>query len=149
MGGTIPRLLTQLAGELEPAFAAQVDVDERDVRPQFGDLPMRIGNGPGAPDDIEALLHEQSAHLLAEARVVVDDQAPCRDNACTVAGMFGARQWCYPQKTAPGPAPPDYREDQGWRRGGGPHWALAVQTTGVFLGMLRPMSADAAPPATA
>jgi hypothetical protein len=73
--GAIPRFLAQLAGEFEPAFATQVDVDERDVWPQFGDLPMRIGRGPGGPDHIETLLHEQSAHFLSETRVVVDDQA--------------------------------------------------------------------------
>jgi hypothetical protein len=55
---------------------------------------MRIGCGRGAPDNIETLLHEQTAHFLSEARVVVDDQAARRDNACTVAGMFGVRHWC-------------------------------------------------------
>ena len=93
MGGTIPRLLTQLAGELEPAFAAQVDVDERDVWPQFGDLPMRIGRGPSGPDNVETLLREQSARFLSEARVVVDDQEARTDNACTLAGMLVARHW--------------------------------------------------------
>jgi hypothetical protein len=69
----VPRLLGQLAGELEPAFAAQVDIDERDVWPQFGNLPKSLGPGPGSPDDIEALLDEQTAHFLSEVRVVVDD----------------------------------------------------------------------------
>jgi len=93
-GSAIPRLLPQLTGELEPAFAAQIDVDERDVWPQLGDLTMRIGRGPGAADDIETLLQEQGAHFLSEARVVVDDQAARRDNARTVAGIFAPRQWC-------------------------------------------------------
>ncbi len=39
----------RLTCQLESAFAAQVDVDERDVCPQFGDLPMRIGGGPAPP----------------------------------------------------------------------------------------------------
>ena len=40
---TLTRLRTQLAGQLETAFATEVDVDQRDVWPQLGDLPARIG----------------------------------------------------------------------------------------------------------
>jgi hypothetical protein len=84
----------QLACQREPAFVTEVDVDKRDVWPQFGDLPMRIGGGAGAPDDIETLFGEQTAHFLSEARVVVDDQAAQRHKACTIAGMAPPRHWC-------------------------------------------------------
>jgi hypothetical protein len=87
-------LLAQLACQLEPAFATEVDVDQRDVWPQLGDLPMRIGCGRGSPDDIEPLFGEQTAHFLSEARVVVDDQATQMHNACTVAGTAAHDHWC-------------------------------------------------------
>ena len=82
---TLTRLLAQLACQLEPAFATEVDVDQRDVWPQLGDLPLRIGRGPGSPDHIETLFGEQTAHFLSEARVVVDDQATQTHKACTIA----------------------------------------------------------------
>ena len=68
----------QLARQLEPAFATEVDVDERDVRPQLGDLPKGLGRGSGSPDDIETLFGEQTAHFLLEVRVVVDEHATQR-----------------------------------------------------------------------
>jgi hypothetical protein len=45
---------------------------------QLGDLPKRLGRGPGFPDDIETLFDQQAAHFLSEARVVIDDQATQR-----------------------------------------------------------------------
>jgi hypothetical protein len=41
----------------------------------LSDLPKRLGRGAGAPDDIEPLFHQQTAHFLSEARVVIDDKA--------------------------------------------------------------------------
>ena len=68
----------QLARQLESAFPTEVDVDQRDVGLQLGDLPRSLGPGPGSPHDIEALFGEQTAHFLSEARVVIDDQAAQR-----------------------------------------------------------------------
>jgi hypothetical protein len=73
--GTLTGLLSQLARQLEPAFATEVDVDQRDVWPELGDLPTRLGRGPGSPDDIETLFGEQTVQFLSEARVVINDQA--------------------------------------------------------------------------
>src|SRR3954452_3829990 len=72
---TLTRLLAQLACQCEPAFGTEVDVDQRDVWPQLGDLPTGIGRRAGSPDDLEPLFGEQTVHLLSEARVVVDDEA--------------------------------------------------------------------------
>jgi hypothetical protein len=92
----LTRLLAQLAGQLEPAFATEIDVDQRDVWPPLGDLALRIGRGPGASDDIETLFGEQTAHFLSEARVVVDDQATQPHKACTIAGTVAQHHWCQP-----------------------------------------------------
>jgi hypothetical protein len=70
--------LAQPAGQLEPALLTEVDVDQRDVWPQLGDLPKSLGPRPGSPDDIQTLFGEQTAHFLSEARVVIDDQATQR-----------------------------------------------------------------------
>jgi hypothetical protein len=55
---------------------------------------MRIGRGPGSPDDIETLFGEQTAHFLSEARVVVDDQATQTHKASTVSGTAAQHHWC-------------------------------------------------------
>src|SRR3954453_6571013 len=44
-------LVTQPACQVESALPGQVYVDQRDVWPQFGDLPDCLGSGPSAPDD--------------------------------------------------------------------------------------------------
>jgi hypothetical protein len=88
------RPLAQPAGQLEPAFVTEVDVDQRDVWPQLGDLPKGLGPGPGFRDDIETLFDEQTAHFLSEARVVIDDQATPRHQAFTMAGTAGPHHWC-------------------------------------------------------
>jgi hypothetical protein len=60
---------------------------------------MRIGRGPGSPDDIETLFGEQTAHFLSEARVVVDDQATQTHKACTIAGTGRAAPLVLAPKT--------------------------------------------------
>jgi hypothetical protein len=86
-------LIAQLARQLEPAFAAKVNVDERDVWPQFSDLPKRLSRGPGASDDIKSLFHKQPAHFLSEARVVVDDQAAQCHITFTMPGTAAPHHW--------------------------------------------------------
>ena len=63
---------------------------------------MRLGSGPGAPDDIETLLREQTAHFLSEARVVIDDQAAQRHVALTIAGTAGRAIAANPQTSLQG-----------------------------------------------
>jgi hypothetical protein len=84
-------LLAQLAHQLESAFAAQVNVDERDVWPKLGDLTTRFGHGPGAPDHLEPLFQQQTAHFPSEARVVIDDQAAQPHVGMTMARTAGPR----------------------------------------------------------
>ena len=61
--------------ESTTAAAAEVDVNERDVRAQLGHLPNCFLGRCGNSDDGHAVLLEQGAGCLAEARAVVDDQA--------------------------------------------------------------------------
>ena len=61
--------------ESTTAAAAEVNVNERDVRAQLGRLPNCFLGRCGNSDDGHAVLLEQGAGCLAEARAVVDDQA--------------------------------------------------------------------------
>jgi hypothetical protein len=75
---------------------------------------MRMGRGPGSPDDIEALFGEQTAHFLSEARVVVDDQATQLHKACTIAGTAAQNMGASaPERTTRQP-PCGQREAKGW-----------------------------------
>jgi hypothetical protein len=81
----------------EAAFSAEIDVDERYLRSQLGDLLKRVSPRRCAADYFDPLLLEQSAHFLPEARVVIDDQAPKRHANPTIAGTAVPRMLASPQ----------------------------------------------------
>src|SRR3982751_6295650 len=74
----------QTAGEIETAVGAEVDVDERDLRPQLPNAPERFSARRRASNDRDALTLEQVARSFAEARVVVDDET-AQGNALRIA----------------------------------------------------------------
>jgi hypothetical protein len=65
----------ETAGEIETAVGTEVNVDERDLRPQLPNAPDCLRGRARTPDDREALSVEQVARSFAEARLVVDDEA--------------------------------------------------------------------------
>ena len=65
----------QLLGEIEPAFAAQIDVDQRDIRTQFFDPPDCLSDRRRDPDDRDPAALEQSRGYVNEHGVVIDDYA--------------------------------------------------------------------------
>src|SRR4051812_14197319 len=67
-------VLDETAGEIQTAVGTEVNVDERDLRPQLPNAPERLRGRARASDDREALTLEQFARSFAEARLVVDDE---------------------------------------------------------------------------
>src|SRR5256885_1984938 len=73
------RVALKAPGDLEAALSAQIDVDQRDVRPQLVDLPHRLGAGRGHPDHRDALAFQQATGSVQEVLAVIDDQAAEHD----------------------------------------------------------------------
>ena len=58
---------------IEAAFAAEVDVDQCDVGPQFREAPKRLGAVRCRPNDRDVLALQQTARGVDEIRVVIND----------------------------------------------------------------------------
>ena len=69
------RVELESPGNLEATLAAQVDVDQCEVRPQIVDLPHRLGTGRGHSDHRDALAFQQATGSVQEVLAIVDDQA--------------------------------------------------------------------------
>jgi hypothetical protein len=73
--GVAVDVLGETAREIETAVGAQVNVDDRDLRPQLPNAPDRLRSRGRTPDDRDALTLEQVARSFTEAWGVVDDEA--------------------------------------------------------------------------
>ncbi len=62
-------------GNLEATLTAEIDVDQRDVRPQLLDPPQRLGAGRRHPDNHDPLTFQQATGGVQEMPAIVDDQA--------------------------------------------------------------------------
>jgi hypothetical protein len=67
--------LTPPRGQREATLSGEVDVDQHDLRPELTDLADRVSPARGAADHRDLLPCQQSPPFIAEAGVVVDDQA--------------------------------------------------------------------------
>src|SRR4051812_31965026 len=68
----------QPLGELETVLVAEIDVDERHVRPKLRHESNRLGAVGRNPDDVQSLTCEQVDGPLEEEGVVVDNDTPHR-----------------------------------------------------------------------
>jgi hypothetical protein len=67
--------LLEALGQLQAALAAEVDVQQRDVRPQLRGPLKRLGTGRRHADDHDPLALQQAPGGVQEPGAVVDDQA--------------------------------------------------------------------------
>ncbi len=65
----------QFFGEIEPAFAAKIDVDQRDIRTQFFNPLDCLSNCRRDPNDRDPTALKQSSGYFNEHGVVIDDYA--------------------------------------------------------------------------
>ena len=91
-----PGSLRNPACQGQAALWAEVDVNEGYVRVQFGDLRKRVSCGPGSADYFDALLLEQDAHFLPEARIIIDDQTADRHITATIARTASPHMYASP-----------------------------------------------------
>lgn len=68
------RFAVQPSYDLEAALTTEVDVNQRDVRPEIRDTLERLGAARGDADDGDALALQQTARGVQEARAVVDNE---------------------------------------------------------------------------
>jgi hypothetical protein len=61
--------------EVEAVLLAEIDVDQRDVRSQFFDIPERLGARRRHTDDQDPLLLEHAPGGVDEVPTVIDDEA--------------------------------------------------------------------------
>ena len=66
----------QLLGEIESAFAAQIDVDQRDIRAQFFHPPDCLSDCRGDPDNRDSTALKQSRGYFNKHGVVINNYAP-------------------------------------------------------------------------
>jgi hypothetical protein len=66
----------QTAGNVEAALLAEADVDERQIGIKRLREPYRLVARSCDADHRHPFVLEQATRLLAEARTIVDDQAP-------------------------------------------------------------------------
>ena len=134
---SLTRPLAQPAGQLEPAFLAEVDVDQRDIRPQLGDLPKRLGRGRRRPRR-----HRDPARRADRAFPLGSSRCHRRSGSASgMAGLHDRRnRRAAPLVLAPkielqGSLPPASVKTKFGRLAGGPKLsALAVQTPSGLLG---------------
>jgi hypothetical protein len=74
-------------GELEAALAAELDVQERDVRVELLGASERLRAGRRDPDHGNSLPLQKGAGRLQEVGAVIDDEA-ARSHAARIAGAM-------------------------------------------------------------
>jgi hypothetical protein len=62
-----------LLDDVEAAFVAEVDVDQRHIWPQLRKARKRLGTARRHADDNDAVALEQSAHGVDEIPAVIND----------------------------------------------------------------------------
>ena len=67
------RRTVKLIHHVEAAFAAEVDVDQCHIRPQFLEAPNRLGPARRRADHRDALALKQTASGIDENRAVIND----------------------------------------------------------------------------
>jgi hypothetical protein len=77
-----------LPGEVEAAFIAEAEVDERHVGIELASAVDRFGVGGGDADDADPLAVQHGPGDLEEAVVVIDDQAPDSHASSLPAGLL-------------------------------------------------------------
>jgi len=88
-----------------PALFAEVDVDQGQVQPLFGDVRESDIARAGGTDDGEPVVLKQPAGFSEEARVIVDDQAAQGHVGATIAELVTAGVPAHPRlcdREAPG-----------------------------------------------
>jgi hypothetical protein len=70
------RRLREQTRDVEATLSSEIDVDQRDVWSELGDLLKRLGPRRSDADGEDPLTLEQVAGSLDEARGVVNDQCP-------------------------------------------------------------------------
>lgn len=91
-----PGSLRNPACQGKAALWAEVDVNEGYVRVQLGDLRKRVSCRPGSADYFDALLLEQDAHFLPEARIIIDDQTADKHITATIARTASPHMYASP-----------------------------------------------------